>query len=97
MYAKTPYHIYEMNIDGTELRQITDGPFHDLDPLYLPDGRIGFTSSRCKSRALCFWVHAATLFAMNADGGTVDPIFRTMHVHPTLGEVVKSAADAARP
>ena len=35
--------------------------------------------------------------AMNADGGTVDPIFRTMHVHPTLGEVVKSAADAARP
>jgi len=68
------YHIYEMNIDGTGLRQITDGPFHDLDPFYLPDGRIGFTSSRCKSRALCFWVHAATLFAMNADGSNIQAL-----------------------
>ena len=62
------YHVYEMNIDGSGLRQLTDGPFHDLDPFYLPDGRIGMTSSRCKSRALCFWVRAATLFVMDADG-----------------------------
>ena len=34
--------------------------------------------------------------AMNAGDGTTDPIFTTMHVHPTLGEVVKSAADRAR-
>jgi len=63
------YHVYEMNTDGSGLRQLTDGPFHDLDPFYLPDGRIGMTSTRCKSRALCFWVRAATLFVMDADGG----------------------------
>ena len=43
------YHVYEMNVDGSGLRQLTDGPFHDLDPFYLPDGRIGLTSSRCKA------------------------------------------------
>ncbi len=26
------YHVYEMNADGTGLRQLTDGAFHDLDP-----------------------------------------------------------------
>lgn len=68
------YHVHEMNVDGTHLRQITDGPFHDLDPFYLPDGRIGMTSTRCKSRALCFWTRAATLFVMNADGTGIEPL-----------------------
>ena len=68
------YHIHEMNVDGSGLRQVTSGPFHDLDPFYLPDGRIGMTSTRCKSRALCFWVRAATLFSMNADGTDIRPL-----------------------
>lgn len=68
------YHIYEMQSDGTGLRQLTDGPFHDLDPFYLPDGRIGMTSTRCRSRALCFWVQAATLFVMDADGANPRPL-----------------------
>ena len=68
------YHVYEMNTDGSGLRQLTDGPFHDLDPFYLPDGRIGLTSTRCKSRVLCFWVRAATLFVMDADGANCRPL-----------------------
>lgn len=68
------YHVYEMNADGSGLRQLTRGPFHDLDPFYLPDGRIGMTSSRCKSRTLCFWVQAATLFVMEADGSRPRPL-----------------------
>ena len=68
------YHIYEIGLDGSGLRQLTSGPFHDLDPFYLPDGRIGLTSTRCKSRALCFWVRAATLFVMDADGGHIQPL-----------------------
>jgi len=39
-------NIYEINADGTGLRQVTSGGGHDFDPLYLPDGRIMFTSSR---------------------------------------------------
>ena len=68
------YHVYEMSVDGSGLRRITDGPFHDLDPFYLPDGRIGMTSTRAKSRALCFWVRAATLFVMHADGTEIRPL-----------------------
>ena len=68
------YHVYEMNADGSGLKQLTDGPFHDLDPFYLPDGRIGLTSSRCKARTLCFWVQSLTLFVMDADGQNIQPL-----------------------
>lgn len=33
--------------------------------------------------------------AMNAPGGTIDPILAMMHIHPTLGEVVVSAIQRA--
>ncbi|MDR1925335.1 MAG: hypothetical protein LBQ66_13275 [Planctomycetaceae bacterium] len=33
------FHIYEINVDGTGLRQLTGGMFDDLDPIYLPDGK----------------------------------------------------------
>jgi cytochrome c553 len=40
------YHLYEMNADGTGLRQITFGKYNDFDARYLPDGRIVFLSTR---------------------------------------------------
>jgi len=40
------YHLWEMGCDGTGLRQLTDGPFDDFSPRYLPDGRILFVSTR---------------------------------------------------
>ncbi len=40
------YHLYEMNVDGTGLRQITFGKYNDFDARYLPDGRIVFLSTR---------------------------------------------------
>ena len=33
-------------MDGTGLRQLTDGPYHSIQPVWLPDGRIAFASSR---------------------------------------------------
>ncbi len=39
-------NIYEINVDGTELRQVTSGGGDDFDPLYLPDGCVMFTSNR---------------------------------------------------
>jgi hypothetical protein len=39
-------NIWEINVDGTGLRQVTSGGGHDFDPLYLPDGKVMFTSSR---------------------------------------------------
>ena len=43
------YHLYEINADGTGLRQLTDGPFDDIEPTYLPDGDIVFVSSRASA------------------------------------------------
>ncbi|MCX7597766.1 MAG: discoidin domain-containing protein [Armatimonadetes bacterium] len=40
------YHLFEMNLDGTGLRQITRGRYDDFEPQYLPDGRIVFLSTR---------------------------------------------------
>jgi hypothetical protein len=42
-----PWHLYEMNIDGSGLSMITDQTFgDDMDPTYLPNGQIMFTSTR---------------------------------------------------
>jgi hypothetical protein len=40
------YHIYEMNVDGTGLRQLTHGRYDDFDARYLPSGDIVFLSTR---------------------------------------------------
>ncbi|MFW6163102.1 MAG: discoidin domain-containing protein [Planctomycetota bacterium] len=40
------FHIYEVRIDGTGLRQLTRGRYDDFDPRYLPSGRIAFLSTR---------------------------------------------------
>ena len=40
------YHLFEMNIDGSDVRQLTRGKYDDFDGRYLPDGRIVFMSTR---------------------------------------------------
>jgi len=40
------YQIYEMNIDGTGVRQLTHGRYDDFDGRYLPDNDIIFLSTR---------------------------------------------------
>ncbi len=43
-----PTHIFEVGVDGSGLRQLTDHHYwSDLDPTYLPDGQIAFVSERC--------------------------------------------------
>ncbi len=44
------FHLYEINIDGTGLRQITDGEFDDIEPAYLPDGGRRPAGSRYRHR-----------------------------------------------
>jgi hypothetical protein len=40
------YHVFEANIDGTGVRQLTHGKYDDFDARYLPDGKIVFLSTR---------------------------------------------------
>ena len=68
------WHIWEMNVDGTGLRQLTFGPYHDVNPVYLPDGRIVFSSSRLGLRDEYHGYPCIGLSVMNADGKDIHPI-----------------------
>ncbi len=52
------YHLFEMRLDGTGLRQLTHGKYNDFDGRYLPDGRIVFCSTR-RGQATQYTLEAA--------------------------------------
>lgn len=81
------YHIYEMNIDGTGLRQLTFGSgVSDIDPAWLPDGRIVFTSTREPKYCQCNRHIMGNLFRMEADGSNIVQIGRNtlFEGHPAI-------------
>lgn len=65
------WHLMSMRADGGGLRQLTAGPFHDFDPVPLPDGELGFMSTRCQARFLCWEPQAYVLYRMQPDGANV--------------------------
>jgi hypothetical protein len=66
-----PFHLYEINIDGSDLRQLTDGPDDDIEPTYCPDGSIVFCSSRCRRFVNCWHTRVASLYRCDSDGSNV--------------------------
>ena len=72
---KTPYHfhVFRIRIDGTGLRQLTSGPWSDMDPCELPNGRIVFCSTRRVSGDRCCLLgrRSAFLHSMRADGSDI--------------------------
>ena len=68
------YHLYEIGIDGSGLRQLTEGDYDDIEPTYLPDGRIMFCSTRCNRIVNCNLVQVALLFTCDADGTNIRQI-----------------------
>jgi len=75
------YRLFEASADGSDVRQLTDGPYDDFSPRYLPDGKLLFLSTRrggfhrC-GRGPC---PVYTLATANADGS--DP--RVISFHET--------------
>ncbi len=47
------YHVFEMNLDGSRLRQLTSGKYDDFDPRYLPSGDVLFLSTRKGTALQC--------------------------------------------
>lgn len=70
--VKDNYHIYSINADGGGLKQLTsaEGVF-DIDPLYLANGQIAFTSSRDPKYCMCNRHIMGNLFKMDADGANI--------------------------
>ena len=65
------YHLFEIEADGTGLQQLTDGPYDDIEPIYLPDGDILFVSSRCRRVVNCHTTDVAVLHRCRGDGSQV--------------------------
>ena len=72
------YHIYKVPAAGGEPQRLTDGPFHDIDPAELPDGRIVFVSTRIGTFEEYHSPPSRALFAMNADGTDARPLTNTI-------------------
>ena len=72
---KDNYHIYEINADGSGLKQLTSAKqVADIDPLYLPDDSIVFTSTREPKYCMCNRHIMGNLFKMEADGANIHQI-----------------------
>jgi len=69
------YHLYEVNADGSGLKQLTSakGVF-DIDPCYLPDEHIVFSSSREPKYCFCNRHIMGNLFRMEKDGANIHQI-----------------------
>ncbi len=65
------FHIYRMPVGGGDLQPLTHGPFHDIDPVELPDGRIAFVSTRCGYFEEYHNTPSRSLFTMNPDGSAI--------------------------
>jgi len=68
------FHLYEIRADGSGLRQLTDGPYDDVEPVWLPDGGILFVSTRCNRRVNCHTTQVAVLHRCDADGRNLRPL-----------------------
>ena len=66
------FHLYRCNVDGSHLRQLTFGDYDDLDPVFAPDGKIIFMTSRQHSYVRCMpMTHAFALARCDGDGKNI--------------------------
>jgi hypothetical protein len=65
------YHLHEMNVDGTNICQLTSGPFDDYEPEYLPDGGIVFVSTRARRWVGCWLTQVGTIHRCDGDGTNI--------------------------
>ena len=82
------YHVFQVGADGTGLVQLTDGPWDDFDPCFLPNGRVAFISERRGGYVRC-GIRACRSFnlcSMKPDGSDVAILsyFDTNEWHPSV-------------
>ncbi len=82
------YHVFKANADGSNLSQLTDGPWNEFDPCFLPGGRIVFISERRGGFGRCHArpVPTYTLHSMLPDGSDIITLsfHETNEWHPSV-------------
>jgi hypothetical protein len=67
------FHVFAVNTDGGNLRQLTDGTWNEFDPCPLPNGRIAFISERRGGYLRCGRACPLyNLYDMTRDGGEIN-------------------------
>ena len=72
------FNLYRIAADGGKPERLTEGPFFDIDPAELPDGRIVFVSTRVGTFEEYHSPPARGLYVMNQDGSNLHPITSTI-------------------
>ncbi len=66
------FHIYEADLESGEVKQLTKmRGVSDLDPAYLPNGKIVFSSTRAMKYCGCNRNIMGNLYSMNSDGTNI--------------------------
>lgn len=76
-HPDTTYHVFSASLDDDGVDQLTDGPWNEFDPCYLPNGRIVFLSERRGGYLRCGGNRPNpnyTLYGMMRDGADVIPL-----------------------
>ncbi|MCX7426799.1 MAG: hypothetical protein NTW96_14375, partial [Planctomycetia bacterium] len=73
--SEEPTHLFEVGVDGGDVRQLTGGEWSDLDPTYLADGQVAFVSERCAASLQCNEMDkdetSCNLYIVRPDGSDV--------------------------
>ncbi len=71
------FHIYEIGSDGKGFKQLTFGDYDDIDPIYTPDGKIIFITTRGNTYVRCLPSTPSPVLARcDADGRNIYIISR---------------------
>lgn len=65
------FQIYTVNLDGSDLKQISDHESNNLNACWLPDGSIAFLSDRKPAFAYCWVTTSPILYRCDRDGSNV--------------------------
>jgi len=68
------YNLYEIQVNGAGLRQVTEGPYDDYEATYLPGDDIVFVSTRSKRWVGCWKTQVGTLFRCDRSGKSIRPL-----------------------
>ena len=65
------WHLWRINVDGSGLRQLTEGPFYDVSPCPMPNGDVVFVSTRRFGHTVCQPGPSSNLYCMTDEGDNV--------------------------
>ncbi|MDR2169893.1 MAG: hypothetical protein LBP59_07120, partial [Planctomycetaceae bacterium] len=66
------FHLYEIDLNNNnKIRRITNGEFDDIEPVYTPDDKIIFVSTRAKRWVNCWLTQVAILYGCDLNGDNI--------------------------